>query len=187
MSTIKWIADPTHSEIGFRIKHLMISNVSGKFGKFAAEVQTAGEDFTTARILATINAASIDTGNPARDEHLQHVDFFEVEKFPVITFQSTHIQQVDAEQYIIRGDLTVKGVTKSIKLDVEHSGVTKDPWGNRRAGFTITAKINRSEFGLTFNTVLETGGVALGDEVKIQSEIQLVKQAAEVTAGLATA
>jgi polyisoprenoid-binding protein YceI len=182
MADTKWIVDPMHSELNFKVKHLMISNVSGSFTEFGAEVWTKGEDFSTARIVATINAASVNTNNKQRDAHLQNSDFFEVEKFPEIRFESESIQKIDDEQFIVHGQLTLRGVTKPVKLNVEHSGVTKDPWGGERAGFSITAKIIRSEFGVSFNGVLETGGLALGDEVKLSSEVQLVKQTADVTA-----
>lgn len=182
MAKTKWAVDPTHSELGFKIKHLMISNVSGTFGEFSAQVQTENEDFSTAQIEATIKAASISTNNQQRDQHLVTSDFFEAEKYPEITFRSKQIEKLDHEHFIVHGDLTLRGITKPAQLQVEHSGVTKDPWGGQRAGFTITGKIIRSEFGLSFNSVLETGGLALSDEVKIYSEVQLVKQAASVAA-----
>ena len=182
MKKIKWVVDPTHSELGFKIKHLMISHVSGTFGEYEINMETANEDLSTAQVEATIKAASVSTNNKQRDQHLQNVDFFEVENHPEISFRSTRVEKLDPEQYIVYGDLTLKGITKPVKLNVEYSGVTKDPWGGQRAGFTITGKIIRSEFGLSFNSVLETGGLALSDEVKIHSEIQLVKQAANVAA-----
>lgn len=182
MSTTKWVVDPTHSEIGFKIKHLMITNVSGKFTGFEAEVQTEGEDFATAQINATIETASINTSNLQRDEHLRNSDFFEVEKYPEIVFTSTKVEKIDNDNFILHGNLTLKGVTKPVKLNVEYNGTNKDPWGNQKAGFVITGKVNRSEFGLNFNAALETGGLVLGEEVRINSEIQLVKQAAAVAA-----
>jgi polyisoprenoid-binding protein YceI len=182
MANTKWVIDPTHSEIGFKIKHLMITNVSGKFESFEAEVQTEGEDFSTAQIEARIQAGSINTNNLQRDEHLRNSDFFEVEKNPEILFTSTKVEKLDNDNFVLYGNLTLKGITKPVKLDVEHSGTTKDPWGNQKAGFVITGKINRTEFGLNFNAALETGGLVLGEEVKINSEVQLVKQAAAVAA-----
>jgi polyisoprenoid-binding protein YceI len=181
MKKISWVIDPTHSELGFRIKHLMISNVSGTFNEFEAKMETDDEDLSTARIQATIKAASVSTNNKQRDQHLQNGDFFEVEKYPEISFRSTKVEKLDHEQFIVYGELTLKGITKPVKLNVEYSGVTKDPWGGYRAGFTVTGKIIRSEFGLSFNSVLETGGLALSDEVKIHSEVQLVKKAADIT------
>jgi polyisoprenoid-binding protein YceI len=182
MEKIKWIIDPAHSELGFKIKHLMISHVAGTFSEYEAKMETEDEDFSTAQIHAKINTASISTNNKQRDQHLQNSDFFEVEKYPEIIFGSTRIEKRDHEQFIVYGDLTLKGITKSVQLGVEYSGVTRDPWGGQRAGFTITGKIIRSEFGLSFNPVLETGGFALSDEVKIICEIQLVKQATSVAA-----
>jgi len=182
MSNTKWVIDPTHSEVGFKIKHLMITNVSGKFEGFEAEVQTEDEDFATARIEAKIKTGSINTNNLQRDEHLRNSDFFEVEKHPEILFTSTRIEKIDKDNFVLHGNITLKGITKPVRLNVEYSGKTKDPWGNQKAGFVITGKINRNEFGLSFNAALETGGLVLGEEVKINSEIQLVKQAAAVAA-----
>ena len=182
MSNTKWVIDPTHSEIGFKIKHLMITNVSGKFDGFEAKIQTEGEDFTTAKIEARIKTASINTNNLQRDEHLRNSDFFEAENYPEILFTSTKVEKIDKNNFILHGNLTLKGVTKPVKLDVEYSGVTKDPWGGQRAGFIVTGKINRTDFGLSFNAALETGGLVLAEEVKINSEIQLVKQVASVAA-----
>jgi polyisoprenoid-binding protein YceI len=182
MAITKWIIDPTHSEIGFKIKHLMITNVSGKFDGFEAEVQTQGEDFATAQIEAKIKTASINTNNLQRDEHLRNSDFFEVEAHPEILFTSTKVEKIDNDNFLLHGNLTLKGITKPVKLNVEYSGSTKDPWGNQKAGFVITGKINRSDFGLNFNAALETGGLVLGEEVKINSEVQLIKQAIPVAA-----
>ena len=182
MTTTKWVIDPTHSEIGFKIKHLMITNVSGKFETFEAEVQTEGDDFTTAQIEAKISTASINTNNLQRDEHLRNSDFFEVDQHPEILFSSTKVEKVDEENFVVYGNLSLKGTVKPVKLNVEYSGATKDPWGNQKAGFVISGKINRSDFGLNFNAALETGGLVLGEEVKINSEVQLVKQAASVAA-----
>jgi len=182
MANTKWTVDPTHSEIGFKIRHLMITNVSGKFEQFEAEVQTENEDFATAQIQATIKTASVNTSNLQRDEHLRNSDFFEVENHPDILFTSAKVEKIDNENFILHGNLTLKGITKPVKLNIEYSGITKDPWGGQRAGFVITGKINRGEFGLSFNAALETGGLVLGEEVKINSEIQLVKQAVAVAA-----
>jgi polyisoprenoid-binding protein YceI len=182
MVNTKWAIDATHSEIGFKIRHLMITNVSGKFEGFEADVQTEDEDFATAQIEAKIRTSSINTNNLQRDEHLRNSDFFEVEKHPEILFNSTGIEKIDNDNFVLHGNLTLKGITKPIKLGVEYNGTSKDPWGNQKAGFVITGKINRGEFGLSFNAALESGGVVLGDEVKIHSEIQLVKQAAAVAA-----
>ncbi len=176
MATTKWSLDPTHSEIGFKIKHLMISNVSGNFNKFAVEVETNGDDFSNAKITASVDVSSINTNNEQRDQHLKNADFFDTEKSSAITFKSTRIEKTDDENFMLYGDLTIKDTTKPIKLSVDYSGTAKDPWGNIKAGFTINGKINRKDFGISYNAVLETGGVMLGEEVKIVGEIQLVKQ-----------
>lgn len=182
MANIKWVVDPTHSEIGFKIKHLMITNVSGKFDQFEAEVQTEDEDFSTAQIQAKIKAGSINTNNPQRDEHLRNSDFFEIEKHPEILFTSAKVERIDNENFLVYGSLTLKGILRPVKLNVEYSGIAKDHWGNQKAGFIITGKINRNEFGLSFNAALETGGFVLGEEVKINSEVQLIKQVAVTAA-----
>lgn len=156
----------------------MITNVSGTFKKFDVKVESENDDFTTAKIVATADMSSISTNNEQRDAHLRNADFFEVEKYPSLVFQSTKIERIDDDTFSVYGNLTMKGVSKAVKLNVEYSGLTKDPWGNQRAGFIITGKINRSDWGVTFNGVLETGGLMLGEEVKINSEIQLIKAVA---------
>ena len=182
MATTKWVLDPTHSELGFKIKHLMISSVSGSLKSFQAEVETDGEDFSTAQISLSADMASISTNNDLRDAHLRNSDFFEVEKYPELKFTSTRLEKTDSDTFTLFGNLTIKGVTRPVKLNVECNGVTKDPWGGERAGFVVTGKINRSEWGVNFNSVLETGGVALSEEVRIFSELQLVKQAVSIAA-----
>ena len=182
MATTKWSIDPTHSELGFKIKHLMISNVSGSFTKFNADVETEKDDFSTSKINLSIDMASINTNNEQRDAHLRNSDFFEVDNYPQMTFRSSRLVKIDDETFELHGDLTMKGITKSVKLNVEYNGIKQDPWGNERAGFQVTGKINRSDFGVNFNGVLETGGVVLAEEVKIYSEIQLVKQVVAVAA-----
>ena len=182
MSITKWAFDPTHSELSFKIKHLMITNVSGSYKTFHVEVKTDGDDFTTAQIVATADISSINTNNEQRDAHLRNADFFEAEKYPELLFRSTKVESVDDETFNLYGDLTMKGITKPVKLIVEHSSLTKDPWGGERTGFVITGKINRSDWGIGFNGVLETGGLVLGEEVKLHSEIQLVKVATAVAA-----
>ena len=182
MTTTKWLLDGTHSELGFKVKHLMISNVSGSFKDFTAEMETEDTDFSKARIQLTAQVASIATNNEQRDAHLRNSDFFEVETYPELKFASTRIEKVDNETFNLFGNLTLKGVTKPVKLTVEASGVTKDPWGNDRTGFTVSGKINRKDWGVNYNAVLETGGVALGEEVKISAEIQMVKEAVSMAA-----
>ncbi|MEO8413278.1 MAG: YceI family protein [Ginsengibacter sp.] len=182
METTKWVLDPTHSELGFKIKHLMITNVSGTFKNFQAEVAINGTDFSAAQINLEAEMNSITTNNEQRDAHLRAADFFEVDKYPKLTFMSTKFEKIDDDTFTLYGELTLKGVTKPVKLQAEYNGVAKDPWGGERAGFVITGKINRSDWGVSFNGVLETGGVMLSEEVRIHSEIQLVKQAVSVAA-----
>lgn len=176
MSTTKWVLDPTHSELGFKIKHLMITNVSGNFNKFEVTAESKDEEFTNAKVNVSIAVDSINTNNAQRDEHLRTADFFEADKFPNIVFRSTSIEKVDDENFVLTGDLTIRDITKSVKLNLEYSGVSKDPWGNEKAGFSLNGKINRKDFGITYNATLETGGLMLGEELKIIGEIQLVKQ-----------
>jgi len=183
MATTKWVNDPTHSELNFKIKHLMISNVSGSFQQFRVEVDTENDDFSTAQIRLTAQIASIHTNNEQRDQHLRTSDFFEADTYPQLSFQSTKVERLTEDTFNVYGDLTMKGVSKPIRLSVEYSGVMKDPWGGGlRAGFSISSKINRSDWGINFGGLLETGGVALSDEVKINSEIELLKQPQAVTA-----
>ena len=176
MATTKWALDPTHSELQFKVKHLMITTVTGNIKSFSAELSSEGDDFTNADISFSGEISSIDTGNGDRDAHLKSGDFFDAEKFPAITFKSTSVEK-DGSDYIAKGDLTIKDVTKAVKLNAEFGGIATDPWGNTKAGFTLSAKINRTEFGLTWNAALETGGVMVSEEVKILGELQFVKQA----------
>ena len=175
MSKIKWNLDPSHSEVTFKVKHMMITNVSGSFNEFSVEAATEGEDFSKAAISFTAKATSVNTNSEQRDGHLRSPEFFDTEKFPEITFKGTKYEKVDGENYILNGDLTIKDVTKNIGLQVEYGGIQKDPWGNMKAGFTITGKINRKDFGLNWNAALEAGGVMVSEEVRIYCEIQLVK------------
>jgi len=170
----KWILDPTHSKLTFKVKHLMISNVKGEFKIFTAEIDN--EDFTNGTVKVTIDASSIFTNNTDRDNHLKSVDFFDVENHPAMTFESTNFTKVDDDEYKLKGLLTIKGVSKEVFLDVEFGGTNKDPWGNLKAGFSFNGKINRKDWGLNWNAALETGGVLVSDEVKIGGEVQFVKQ-----------
>lgn len=171
-----WTLDPTHSELGFKIKHLMITNVTGYFPKFSVTAEVDGHDFTTAKIDAEVEVASINTNNEQRDGHLRNSDFFETEKFPTMRFKSTEIKKVDDDVFELFGDLTIKDTSKPVKLVVEYSDIVKDPYGNTKAGFSFSGKINRKDWGVSFNAALETGGVMLGEEVKIFGELQLIKQ-----------
>jgi len=174
----KWVIDPAHSEIQFKVKHLMITTVTGSFTSYEADVETAGDDFATAKILVKINTSSVTTGSDQRDGHIKSPDFFDPEKYPVMTFKSTAIKKVDEKgSYEMAGDLTIKDITKPIRLAVEYSGKMKDPWGSMKAGFLISGKINRGNWNLSWNAALESGGVLVSDEVRIVCEVQLAKQA----------
>jgi len=177
LTKTKWIIDPAHSEIGFRIRHLMITNVKGSFKEYEASIYTTNEDFMSAEVDFWLNPASVDTGDANRDAHVIGPDFFDAENFKQIHFTSDFaVDKVDNDgSYEVWGDLTIKGVKKQIKLSVEFGGIMKDPWGNQKAGMTINGKINRADFGLNYNAALEAGGVLLSDEVRIVCEIQLVK------------
>ena len=178
LTKTKWSIDPAHSEIGFKVRHLMITNVKGIFKEFDASIYTTGEDFMSAEVDFWLNPASIDTGDANRDAHLTGPDFFDVENFKQIHFTSDFaIDKVDNDgSYEVWGDLTIKGIKKQVKLSIEFGGVVKDPWGNHKAGMTVNAKINRTDWGLNWNAALETGGVLLSDEIRISCELQLVKQ-----------
>jgi polyisoprenoid-binding protein YceI len=173
----KWVLDQSHSELNFKVKHLMISNVKGAFRKFDAEVD--GEDFTASPVSVAVDATSIFTNDEARDGHLKSADFFDVENHGKITFKSTSFSKVDDENYKLAGQLTIKGISKAIVLDVEFGGTNKDPWGNEKAAFSLNGMINRKDWGLNWNAALETGGVLVSDEVRISGDIQLVKKSAE--------
>ena len=177
MATKKWVVDPTHSEIQFKVKHLMITTVTGSFNIFNVDAQTEDEDFTKAKISFTADVASISTGNEQRDAHLKSDDFFNAEKFPQVKFVATKYENVDNDgSYELYGDLTIRDITKTVKLDVEFGGVVKDPYGNTKAGFTINGKISRKDFELKWNAVTEAGGVVVSDEVRIACEVQLIEQ-----------
>ena len=177
MAKTKWILDPTHSEIQFKVRHLMITHVTGSFGKFMTDVETTDENFETAKISFTAEVDSITTHNEQRDGHLKSADFFEFSKYPTLTFVSTKFEKVSGEDYVLYGDMTFHGITKNIKLQVEHGGVIKDPWGNTRTGFTVEGKINRKDFGLVWNAATEAGGVVVGEDVKLYASVEFVKQA----------
>ncbi|MBF6642181.1 polyisoprenoid-binding protein [Flavobacterium sp. J49] len=176
MAKATWAIDPTHSEIGFKVKHMMFTNVSGKFNVFEADIQNEEENFETSAIQFTSEVNSINTGNDDRDNHLRSADFFDVENFGKLTFKSSNVKKVNEGEYKISGDLTIKDVTKNITLDAEYSGLMKDPWGNTKIGLSLNGKINRKEFGLTWNAALETGGVLVGEDIKLNAEVQFVKQ-----------
>ncbi|KGO82401.1 polyisoprenoid-binding protein YceI [Flavobacterium cauense R2A-7] len=176
MAKSNWGIDPTHSEIGFKVKHMMFTNVSGKFNAFEATIENEDDNFETSKINFTAETASVDTNNSDRDNHLRSAEFFEADVYPKLSFVSTSIKKKSENDYEIHGDLTIKDVTKNIVLETEYSGLMKDPWGNTKAGLSLNGKINRKDFGLTWNAALETGGVLVGEEIKLASEIQLIKQ-----------
>lgn len=173
----KWVLDPTHSEVQFKIKHLVISTVTGSFKTFSASAESNGEDFNDASIEFSLDVNSIDTNQADRDGHLKSADFFDAEKFPKISFKSTSFKNTGDDNYKLTGDLTIKDVTKSVTLDVEHGGIATDFYGNVKAGFDVSGKLSRKEFGLVWNAVTEAGAIVVGDDVKLLINIQLAKQA----------
>ena len=177
MEKTKWAIDPTHSEILFKVKHLMISTVTGRFGQFNGTVETDGDDMASATIHFTADINSISTNNEQRDAHLKNGDFFDADNYPQLTFQSSSMERISDEEYELHGALTMRGTTKKVILKAEFGGLTQDPWGNTRVGFSLTGKINRKDFGVSFGAVSETGGVMLGEEVTIQASVQFVKEA----------
>jgi polyisoprenoid-binding protein YceI len=176
-ATTKWGFDLAHTEISFKVRHMMITNVKGFFKEFNGSVESSGSNFTDAKISFTIQTASIETGEANRDAHLKSADFFDIDKFPTLTFSSSSLKPISSEEYELTGDLTIRGVTKTVKLKTEFGGVQNDPWGNTKAGFTLTGKVNRKEYGLLWNAALETGGVLVGEEVNLICEVELIKLA----------
>ena len=164
METTKWTIDPSHSEIQFKVKHMMITTVTGSFKEFSSEVETQGDDFATARIKFQAATASVFTNSDQRDQHLRSGDFFDVEKYPELKFESVSLEKVDDENFALNGNLTIRDVTKPVKIDVEVGGTGKDPWGNLKAGFSISGKLNRTEWGLNWTAALEAGGVLFRSE-----------------------
>jgi polyisoprenoid-binding protein YceI len=176
MATTKWAVDPTHSEIGFKVKHMMFTNVSGSFKNFTASAITDGDSFDNASFEFSGDIDSLTTGNTDRDGHLLSADFFDAAQYPKLTFESTSLTKKSDGEYALCGNLTLHGITKAVTLDAEFGGIAKDPWGNLKAGFSITGKLNRKDLGLTWNAALETGGVLVGEEVKLAIELQFIKQ-----------
>lgn len=173
---ITWKLDPTHSEVQFKVKHLMITTVTGYFKKFDLEVVTETDDFTTAsKIVFTADINSIDTNNEQRDTHLKSADFFNAEEYGQLTFIGKRYQ-ANGNEGTLEGDLTIRGITKPVTVTVEYGGTVVDPYGQTKAGFTVSGKISRKEFGLNWNAVTEAGQVVVSDDIRIQCEIQLVKQ-----------
>jgi len=176
VSAATWNIDPDHTSVGFKIRHLMVSNVKGAFDRHSGVVDLDEKDITKSRVDVTIETASINTNVQKRDEHLRSADFFDVAKYPTMTFTSKKVAKGSNGQLNVAGDLTIRGITREVVLAVDPlSGESKDPWGNIRIGTSASAKINRKDFGLTWNKALETGGVVVGDEVFITLEIEMIK------------
>lgn len=173
----KWALDPMHSEVHFKIKHLVISTVTGSFKSFEGAVNTQGDTFEGAEIDFSLDVNSIDTNQEQRDTHLKSADFFDTEKYPKITFKSTSFEKVDDEEYKLHGNLTIKDVTKPVTLNVEFGGTATDFYGNLKAGFEITGKINRKDFGLVWDGITEAGSIVVGEDVKLIINAQFAKQA----------
>jgi polyisoprenoid-binding protein YceI len=176
MRTERWEIDSSHSSVHFSVRHLVIAKVRGTFGRWSGTIQAPNGDFSKATVAVTIDASSIDTGVADRDAHLKSPDFFDVEQYPELRFVGTRVEQRSLTEVDVVGDLTIKGITREVMLRVEPNGQAKDPWGNQRAAFTARTSIDRKDFGLTWNQVLETGGVMVGDRVEIEAEIEAVKQ-----------
>lgn len=175
MAKTRWNLDPSHSEVTFKVKHLMLTSVSGVVKKYDVECETEGDDFMTAKVSFTADAKSITTSNEQRDTHLMSDDFFNTEKYPQIKFIAARYEKVDNDSYELYGNLTIRDITKPVKLDVEFGGIVVDAYGNTRAGFIINGKINRKDYGLRWDAMTEAGGVVVSDEVRIHCEIQLIK------------
>jgi polyisoprenoid-binding protein YceI len=176
MRTDRWEIDSSHSSVHFSVRHLVIAKVRGVFARWSGTVEVPDGDFSKATVAVTIDASSIDTGVADRDAHLKSADFFDVAQYPELRFVGTHVRPRSGADIDVVGDLTIKGITREVVLRVEQLGQAKDPWGNVRAAFSAKTSIDRKDFGLTWNQVLETGGVVVGDRVEIEAEIQAVKQ-----------
>lgn len=177
MTTNKWIIDPTHSEVSFKVKHLVISTVTGYFKKFEGSAESTSDDFEGAKVAFAADIDSIDTNQADRDGHLKSADFFDAASFPQLSFEGK-IQNAGGD-YKLVGELTMRGVTKSLTLDVDFGGVAADPYGQTKAGFEIEGKVNRKDFGLSWSAVTEAGNVVVSDQVRLLLSVQLVKQASE--------
>jgi len=175
MSTTKWVIDPAHSELQFKVKHLVISTVTGSFKTFSGEVVSDTDSFENGKVSFNIDVNSIYTNQEQRDEHLKGTDFFDAATFPAISFESTSFTKASGDDYTLAGNLTMKGVTNPVEFNVEFGGSEKDNYGNVKYGFEVSGKVNRKEFGLTYNALTEAGGLALGEDIKVLANIQLVK------------
>jgi len=171
---LQGVIDQAHTKIQFKVKHLMISNVMGSFKEFEGKASMTENDFASLAVHVSIKTASIDTEAPDRDAHLKSADFFDVEKYPEIVFEGNEMIQKDEENFVLNGNLTIKSITKEINLLVEFGGLMTDPWGNKKAGFSVTGEINRKDWGMEWNAALEAGGVLVGDKVKILCEVEFL-------------
>lgn len=171
-----WSFDKAHSKIGFTVSHMVITDVDGKFNEYEGTVVTEGDDFEGAQVNFTIEANSINTDNERRDNHLRSDDFFAADEYPQITFTGKSMKKISENKYELVGDLTIRGTTKEIKLDVTHNGTVQDPWGNTKAGFKLAGSLDRFEYGLKWNTAIETGGLVVGKTVYLNIDIQLKKE-----------
>ncbi|NMP22296.1 YceI family protein [Sulfobacillus harzensis] len=174
-NTTTWVIDPSHSTVGFVVRHL-VSKVRGQFGEFSGQIMGNPEDLSDASATFTVEMQSVNTNQADRDNHLRTSDFFDVENYPTMTFSSTRVEKTDTNTYTVYGNLTLRGVTKEIPVHVEFLGIAPDPWGNTRAGFEASARINRKDFGVNWNQVLEAGGVMVGDNVDIHLELETIQQ-----------
>ncbi|MCC2548909.1 YceI family protein [Hymenobacter sp. BT175] len=177
MATTKWVLDPTHSEVQFKVKHLVISTVTGSFKQFEGEVEAEDDSFENARVRFSADINSIDTNQAQRDEHLKSADFFDAAAYPKMTFESTSFDKQGDNEFKLTGNLTLHGVTKPVTFDVEYGGAAGDFYGNTKAGFEVSGKINRKDFGLTWSGVTEAGAIVVSEDVKLLGSIQFAKQA----------
>ncbi len=172
-NTTKWAIDKSHSTLNFKAKHLMITTVTGTFGSYDAQIETNGNDFSSAQIQFSAEVASVNTGNEQRDGHLKSDDFFNAETYPTLSFKSTDATRKNDKSFILHGDLTIRNVTLPVDLDVDVNGIVKDPWGNTKAGVSFRTKINRKEFGLNFHVLNEAGNLLVSDDIRIEGDFQL--------------
>lgn len=175
MALEKWDFDPVHSSVGFRVRHMVVSKVTGHFNKWSGELEFDEQNPAASKVRARIDAASLDTRDEKRDAHLRSADFFDVEKYPELVFESTRIEGKGEELKLV-GNLTIRGVTREVTLDVDYSGRAKDPWGGERAGFSAKGSIDRKDYGLNWNVALEAGGILVGEKVELLLEIEVVRQ-----------
>lgn len=177
MSTAKWTLDPAHTLVEFSVKHMMIATVKGRFTGIEGEIEADPADLTTANISASVSAAGIDTREEQRDGHLRSADFFDAENHPKLTFASKQVRHTGKDEYAVTGDLTIRGITREVTFKMVYEGTGKDPWGNQRIGLSIVGKVNRKDWNLTWNVALEAGGFLVGEEVRIEIQIQAVRAA----------